>query len=42
MSMGVILVAGLSTFMCEEGLEHVDQVNFDQINNAGMEVVDIH
>ena len=27
--------------MCEQGNNHVDQVNFDQINNAGMEVVDI-
>ena len=27
--------------MCEQGMKHVDWVNFDQINNAGMEGVDI-
>ena len=27
--------------MCEQGKKHVDWVNFDQINNIGMEVVDI-
>ena len=28
--------------MCEQGMKHVDLVNFDQINNAGNEGVDIH
>ena len=27
--------------MCEQGKKHVDWVNFDQINKADMEVVDI-
>ena len=35
----IILVAWLSTLVCEKGLEHVDWVNFDQINNADMEGV---
>ena len=26
--------------MCEKGMKHVDWVNFDQINSAGMEGVD--
>ena len=32
---------GLSSPMCEQGKKNVDWVNIDQINNAGMEVVDI-
>ena len=37
---GIIRV-GLCSPMCEQGKKHVDWVTFDQINNAGMEVVEI-
>ena len=32
-----ILATQLSTLVCEKGLEHIDWVNFDQINNVVME-----
>ena len=28
------------TFMCEQGLMHVDKVKFDQVNKASMEDVE--
>ena len=35
----IIFIAGLTTLMCEQGLMHVDNVKFDQVNNASMDEV---
>ena len=36
MGKGIIILVGFYTLMCEQGQMHVDKVEFDQVNSAGM------
>ena len=36
MRKGIIIMDRFHTLMCEKGHFHVDKVNFDQVNSAGI------